>query len=243
LPSRLASAVRLIAATLIVLASAVRLIAATLIVLAAAGGAPVEPRPLDVPAAPSPPSPRPDHVRLRLAGGFGLGSPRAPVVMVEFGDYQCPFCRRYQERVFPDIKTRYIDTGKVRYVVRDLPLDGHRQAFAAAEAARCAGAQGKFWPMREALGAHRRSLSPQTYSTLAAELGLALPAFEACRADHRFASAIRADMAAAAAAGIDRTPAFVIGRPAGGAVSGIRVFGASSFGAIQPHLEETLRAR
>jgi protein-disulfide isomerase len=124
-----------------------------------------------------------------------------------------------------------------------MPLGVHPQAFAAAEAARCAGAQGKFWPMRDALSSHRRSLSPETYSALAGEVGLSVPTFTACLADHRFAPAIRADMAAAAAAGIDRTPSFVIGRPVGRDVAGVRVVGGSNFGAIQQKLEDMLHAR
>jgi protein-disulfide isomerase len=222
--------------------AAARLIAALLALSAAAGAAAGRAAPGDAPRAASPEaSPRPAEVRLPLPGGFALGSARAPVVMVEFGDYQCPFCRRYQREVFPLVKKTYIDTGKVRYLVRDLPLDVHEQAFAAAEAARCASAQGRYWPMRDKLIDHSRRLSAGTYRTLAAELGLAGPAFESCLADHRTAAAIRADMSLAAAAGIDRTPAFVIGRPSGREVVGVRVFGASSFAAVQRRVETMLK--
>ena len=219
-------------------AAAGRRIAAFVVMVAAGVAAPVATRALDTPAA----RPAPE-VRVGIGTGFSLGSARAPVVMVEYTDYQCPFCRRHDQIVFPEIKTAYIDTGKVRYVVRDFPLDIHEEAFRAAEAARCAGAQGKFWPMREALGAHMNTLSPESYPSLAAEIGLAAAPFKACIADHRFAAAIRADMAAGRAAGIDRTPSFVIGRPTAGTVVGARVVGAVSFEAMKKKIDELLRAR
>lgn len=217
-------------------AAALRWSAAFLVTLAAGAAAPVATRALDTPAAP--PSAK---VRVGIGTGASLGSARAPVVMVEFADYQCPFCRRHAQVVFPELKTAYIDTGKVRYVVRDFPLDIHGEAFRAAEAARCAGAQGKFWPMRESLGAHLRTLSPDSYPGLAVEIGLAPGPFKACLADHRFAAAIRADIAAARAAGLDRTPSFVIGRPTAGIVVGRKVVGALSFKAMKTTIDEMLR--
>jgi protein-disulfide isomerase len=182
-------------------------------------------------------------VTVPIGTGFSLGSARAPVVMIEFTDHQCPFCRRHLQIAFPELKTAYIDTGKLRYVVRDLPLDIHEEAFRAAEAARCAGAQGKFWPMREALSAHMATLSVKAYPGLAAEIGLRAGPFQACMADHRFESAIKADVAVARAAGLDRTPSFVIGRPAAGTVVGTKVVGAQGFPALKKHIDALLRAR
>jgi protein-disulfide isomerase len=207
--------------------------------------APVATRALDTPAArPSAGPAAKVQVQVPIGTGFSLGSARAPVVMVEFADYQCPFCRRHAQVVFPELKAAYIDTGKVRYVVRDFPLaDIHEEAFRAAEAARCAGAQGQFWPMRESLGAHMNTLGPATYPILAAEIGLAPGPFQACLADHRFAAAIRADVAAARAAGLDRTPSFVIGRPTAGTVVGTKVVGALSFETMKKTIDDLLRAR
>jgi protein-disulfide isomerase len=194
---------------------------------------------LDVPAPP-PPSRSGDHLVLRGRGHHGLGSLPASVVMVELADYECPFCRQYHEQVFPQIKARYIDTGKVRYVLRDLPLDIHAQAFAAAEAARCAGAQGRFWPMRAALSDNFRQLSPERFAALAGEVGLARASFEACLREHRFAAAIRADVADALAARIYSTPSFVIGRPVAGGVSGVVVVGGAA-SALTRALDAALR--
>ncbi len=80
-----------------------------------------------------------------------LGDPGAPVTIIEFSDFQCPFCQKFHSETFPQIKKTYIDTGKVRFVYRDFPLSFHPGAQPAAEAAECAHAQGKFWEMHEAL--------------------------------------------------------------------------------------------
>ena len=75
---------------------------------------------------------------------YAMGDESAPVTIVEFTDYECPFCKRYVDETLSQIKTNYIDTGKVRYLVRDLPLSFHSNAKAAAVAARCAGDQGQY---------------------------------------------------------------------------------------------------
>jgi protein-disulfide isomerase len=215
--------------------------AALLVVLAAATAAPVATRAFDTPAPLPSPSPS-ARVRVSLGTGAKLGSPRAPVVMVEFTDHQCPFCRRHFQSVFPRLKSEYIDAGKVRYVVRDLPLDIHAEAFRAAEAARCAGAQGKFWPMRTAL-VGRRDLSAAIYASLADQVGLDAAAFQQCLAGRRFDTAIRADIAAAHAAGIDQTPSFVIGRPSGSTVVGTKVVGSLRFDEMKKTIDDLLRPR
>src|SRR3989338_5451600 len=107
-----------------------------------------QPRPVQQPV--QPPAP-PAKVKVRSDGPYWLGKADAPVTVVEFTDYQCPFCRRFHQSAFEEIKKNYIDTGKVRFVSRDLPLDIHANAARAAHAARCAGEQGKFWEMRHLL--------------------------------------------------------------------------------------------
>src|SRR5262249_42037974 len=148
-------------------------------------------------------------VTVRGPDARSVGSPGARVVMVEFSDYQCPFCRRFFAESFPRLKERYFDTGKARYAVRDLPLDIHSEAFAAAEAARCAGAAGRFCPMREALFATRAPLDRARLVALARSGGVPATEFEACLDTHRYAAAIKRDMADAQAAGLTATPSFV----------------------------------
>src|SRR5277367_6195365 len=103
-------------------------------------------------AAQPQPAPASDKVKMSVTPGwYSLGRDDAPVTVVEFADYQCPFCRKFHSETFAEIKKNYIDTGKVRYVSRDLPLDFHPNAAPAAQAARCAGEQHKFWEMHDAI--------------------------------------------------------------------------------------------
>ena len=114
-----------------------------------------------------------------------VGRADAPVTIIEFSDLQCPYCARNALNTFPEIKRNYIDTGKVRYVARDFPLDMHPFAMPAAVATRCAGEQGKFWEYRHALFERQNELATAPYDALAAELGLDVPRFAACQKDRR----------------------------------------------------------
>jgi protein-disulfide isomerase len=167
--------------------------------------------------------------------GFEMGRKDAPITIVEFADYQCPFCRQFNSTVFARLKKDYIDTGKVRFVSRDLPLDFHPNAFPAAEAARCAGEQNKYWEMRDALIARADNLVPEAIVGYAVQLGLDQPRFHACIENKTFSTSIRADADEANAAGITGTPSFVIGPTSAGYVEGEKVIGAlpfESFGKI-----------
>jgi protein-disulfide isomerase len=95
----------------------------------------------------------PSKVQISVASSWhAIGRDDAPVTILEFTDLQCPFCRQFHEETFPMIKKNYIDTGKVRFVSRDMPLKAvHPYAQKAAEAVRCAGDQGKYWELRNAI--------------------------------------------------------------------------------------------
>ena len=110
---------------------------------------------------PGGPAALPGSVRASLADAPALGRPDAPVTLVEFSDYQCPFCGRFFSATLSTLKRDYIDTGKVRYVFRDYPLAQiHPQARKAAEAAHCAGDQGKYWEMHDRLFRNQKALTP-----------------------------------------------------------------------------------
>jgi protein-disulfide isomerase len=157
--------------------------------------------------------------RLDLTGEpiSALGNPRAPLTVVEFSDYGCPFCRRYVSSAFPQIKAAYIDTGKVYYVFKDLPIvQAHPQAALAAEAARCAGDQSKYWEMHAALFA-----APSEWDTTAAtaasafagyarQIGLDPAAFGACMAERRYQASVAANVAQGRHLGLTGTPSFII---------------------------------
>jgi len=142
------------------------------------------------------------------------GGDDAPVVIVAFSDYQCPFCKRGEVEV-AKVLEHYGD--KVRYYHRDFPLPFHEHAHKAAEAADCANKQGKFWPFHDKLF-KASELSPQAYQAIADELGLDRTAFDACMSSGEVNTDIEADAAAGTAAGVSGTPAFFInGRVLSGA--------------------------
>jgi protein-disulfide isomerase len=192
------------------------------------------------PAAPA--AARDERVTLPAVKGYMLGKPDAPLTLVEFTDLQCPFCRRFHADTYEELKKNYIDTGKLRFVSRDLPLESiHPQAMPAALAARCGGEQGKFWEVRRAL-VLKPTLSPELISATAKELGLDMVAFDKCVAEKKFAADIRKDMQEAQAVGIGGTPTFVLGRTAAGEFQGTRLVGAQPYAAFDAKLRQLLEA-
>ena len=170
------------------------------------------------------------------------GRADAPVTIVEFTDYQCPYCKRFEAETWPQLKRKYVDTGKVRFIVRDLPLEFHDSALPAAEAARCAGEQGKFWPMHDALIAKGSDLSAGGLQAAAARLALDLPRFQACVAQHRYAKDVLRSAALANSLGLQGTPAFVIGRVHDGELTGVSGMGAQPYENFAQQIEEDLAA-
>lgn len=171
-----------------------------------------------------------------------MGRDDAPVTIIEFTDLQCPYCARYATQTFPRLRRDYIDTGKLRYTSRDLPLPFHDFALAAAVAARCAGEQGRFWEYRDALFAAQGQLGTAPYARLARELGLDVEQLEACRSDGRQEANVRADLALARSNGIGSTPAFVIGRLVNGEFQGEVLTGAKPYDAFAAKIEALLAA-
>lgn len=171
-----------------------------------------------------------------------LGRADAPVTIIEFTDLQCPYCARFALETFPRLKRDYIDTGRLRYTSRDLPLPFHDFALAAAVASRCAGEQGRFWDYREALFESQGTLGSQPYGRIAGALGLEVERLEACRRDGRQEAAVRADLGLAAQNGIHSTPTFVIGRVVNGEFQGEMVSGAKPYEFFQAKLDALLAA-
>jgi protein-disulfide isomerase len=137
------------------------------------------------------------------------GEGSAKLTLVEFLDYQCPYCGQFSRETMPQIDKEYIETGKVRYVVVNLPLEVmHKSAFKAAEAAACAGEQGKFWEMQERLFNNQQIIDQ--WKTHAEAIGLDVDEFEQCLETGRQAAQVRSDMAKAHDAGVTGTPAFFL---------------------------------
>lgn len=176
-------------------------------------------------------------------GAAAAGDPRAPVAIVEFTDYQCPFCGRHFSTTLPEIRARYVDPGKVRYIVRDLPLtEIHPYSLAAAKAARCAAAQGetRYWQYHDALFAHQKQITDTLFATIARQTGLRLPVFRSCVASLETATAVDHDMSDAHRAGLSGTPAFVIGRVTGDSVRGVLIRGAYPFDLFRQAIDAAL---
>ena len=161
---------------------------------------------------------------IRIADEPFKGEPGAKIALIEFSDYQCPFCGRYTKEVFPQIESDYVNTGKVKYVFFDLPLDFHKNAFKAAEAAHCAGEQGQFWEMHDLLFQNQSALGPEQLSTYAKRIGLSETTFQQCLDSGRFGADIKKDISEAGSAGIGGTPTFLIGivQPGDGHVKVVR---------------------
>jgi len=144
------------------------------------------------------------------------GAAKAAVTIIEFSDFECPFCRQVQDTL-KQVNERYGDD--VRLVFKHLPSEGHRNSFPAARAAYCAGEQERFWEFHDALfGA--RAISPETFNELAASLGLGREKFAECRGAERSRAAVVKDIETAKRYRIDSTPSFLInGKLAKGALS------------------------
>lgn len=169
--------------------------------------------------------------KVGVAGKPSQGSQNAPVTMVEFSDYQCPYCKRYISTVFPTIKKDYIDTGKVKYVFRDFPIPTlHPQAIKAHEAAHCAGEQNQYWEMHDILFENSKDFSLAALKRYAQDVGLNADKFNDCLQTGRYARRVEKEITDGRKVGVSGTPSFVIG-PSG---SGETITGAVVIGAQPP---------
>lgn len=141
-----------------------------------------------------------------------LGSQQAKVAIVEFTDYQCPYCAQYHSETFESLKKEYIDTGKVQYVLRDFPLDFHAYAKGAAIAANCAGEQDAYWQMNHQLFSNQSELGDGLYEKSAQSLGLNMDLFESCVNSPEQVQKVEEDVVYGQEIGVNGTPTFFIGR-------------------------------
>jgi protein-disulfide isomerase len=168
-----------------------------------------------------------------LEGDPILGSPDAPVTIIEFSEFQCPFCGRYANETFPKIKEDYADTGKVKIVFKNFPLPSHDKAQKAAEAGECALEQGKFWEYKEKLFQNQQALSVDDLKKHAQDLGLNIEQFNSCLDSGKFAAEVGDDLKEGQAAGVSGTPTFLI--------NGEKLLGAQPFSEFQRIIEDKLK--
>jgi protein-disulfide isomerase len=192
-----------------------------------------------------PPSPITDisPVQLNIANAPVKGSATAKVVLIEYSDFECPYCGRYAQTAFPELQRQFIDTGKVKYVFRNLPLEQiHKAAPKAAEAAECAYEQGRFWEFHDRLFANQQSLALSDLSGHAKAVGLDLPKFQSCLIEGKMATRIAGDLAEAARFELTGTPAFLIGeiQPDGTVRVSRKMSGAQPFSVFESELNKFL---
>jgi protein-disulfide isomerase len=173
--------------------------------------------------------------------GYVIGSPDAPIEVIEFLDFECPACAMFGTLTAPDVKQRYVNTGQIRYRVFDFPLPQHQNAWTASLAAACADDQGKFWEMHDEIFMNQdRWATEATRNPLgvlepgARRIGLDVGSWRECVQDRRHQARIQAHMDVAGRYGVQSTPSFVIG--------GRLIPGALSFDRFRQHVDEALAA-
>ncbi len=183
------------------------------------GGAVIDPSPgAGAPSA----APRvPSDMKTLVDDDTVLGDKNAPVTIVEWSDYECPFCARFHSDTFGQLKSQYIDTGKVKFVYRDFPLSFHPNAMPAAEAAECAGEQGKYWEMHNLLFTQGVQGGVTSFKQFAKQLGLNTAKFNDCVDSGKMKAEIQKDFADGQKVGIQGTPGFVVN---GQLISGAQPF-------------------
>jgi len=167
-----------------------------------------------------------------------IGSPDAPLTIVEFTDFQCSYCRKYFLGSFSRLKEDYIDKNRVRYVVRDFPLGEHPQSLPAAEAAECAGEQNKYWQMHDMLFINQdkwsyRDNAEDIFMDFAGQIQLDKNAFSYCLETGRFRQEIAKDVSDAELYKVVSTPTIFIG--------GKKVIGAQSYETFRSIIEDELK--
>jgi protein-disulfide isomerase len=179
----------------------------------------------------------PVHATVSVGDRPFLGSKDAPITIVEFTDYQCPFCRQFHLSTFNELKTNYIDQGKVRFYSKDLPLEFHANALVAAQAARCANDQGQFWKLREIMSTNASTLEMPNIVAWAKNLNLNTDSFQSCVQSGKYKDAVQADAQEARRIGAEGTPAFVIGKSLPDGVDGELLVGAFPYGVFEQKLK------
>ncbi len=177
-------------------------------------------------------TPTPQYVRYKIpTDGFpSLGPTNAPITIVEFSDFQCPYCRQWQQQTYQPLLDAY--PGKIRIVYRDFPLTSiHPNAFPAAEAAQCANEQNAFWPYHDKLFSSE-NLGDAVYKQYAQDLGLDMTKFNDCVSTHKYQKYVQDNSDFAQNLGVNSTPTFFI--------NGLAVVGAQPLDAFKQIIDKEL---
>lgn len=197
-----------------------------------AGGTPV--RAPTQPQQQAPPQPAEERMDVE-DGNYALGDEDAPVTIVEFTDFQCPFCQRAHQQTFPQIVQEYIETGNVRYTVRHFPLPFHQQAAKASEAAECAGKIGgddAFFAYSDVLFDNQEALDIASLKSYAGEIGIDQAEFDSCLDSGEFSQLVQDDVNTGRELGVSGTPSFF--------VNGNKIVGAQPYSVFKAAIEAEL---
>ncbi len=187
------------------------------------------------------PTPAPTEVKGSVDDDPSKGSDDAQVVLIEWSDFQCPFCSRFYTETLPSIQSEYIDTGKVKLVYRDFPLSFHAEATPSAEASECADEQDMFWAFHDLLFDNQGSLSVANYKQWAADLDLDTTQFNDCVDSRKYQQEVQKDFSEGQQSGVSGTPGFVLGIvQEDGSVSGINIKGAQPYSVFKAAIDNQL---
>ncbi len=171
-----------------------------------------------------------------------MGDENAPITLLEFSDYECTFCGRFAKSVLSKLESEYIKSGKVKYVFRDYPLNIHKGAQKAAEAAQCAGDQGRYWEMHNTLFANQHDLTIEKLKGHAEKLGLDTNLFNSCLDSGKYAKEVQDDLRAGQKTGLKSVPSFVIApTTSNGIIKGRLISGAIGYDALKSLIEAMLK--
>ncbi len=181
---------------------------------------------------------------LSIQGERFRGDDAARVAIVEYADFECPYCGQYEHDIYPQISKDYVQAGKVKYFFRDLPSPMHPHAVGAARAARCAGEQGKYWEMHDILFAKPNALRDVDMPDHAQELGLDTAKFSECLSSDRYSDELKQSATEAQKMGIAGTPTFFIGKVgSNGEVSNLKaILGARPYETFKSAIDAALAA-
>ena len=156
--------------------------------------------------------PKLDPIPLVGTEAMTLGKSDAKIAIIEFSDYECPFCAKHYKNVLPKLHERYIDKGVIKYVMKDFPLEFHAHAKKASLATRCAGEQNRYWAMHDAIFDARGQASDELIADVAKQHKLDAAALKTCLDDPAQLAKVESDIALGSKLGVNGTPAFLIGK-------------------------------
>lgn len=192
-----------------------------------------------IPATKTPTAAFEEQVELTMTDkDIATGNLKSRLFILEYTDYQCPFCQKFHSSAFKSIEKDFIANGKVIYISRDFPLQNHTHAKTSAIAARCAEAQNKFWLYRDILFDNQAKLERNNLLDYAEKLDLDIKQFDRCLDNNSYAEAIDSDIKSAEAIGVNGTPTLILGKVDGKILRGVKISGALNYEIYKRRLEE-----